>query len=262
MTAPRVYKTEAIVLRRSDLGEADRILTLYTPHLGKLRAIAKGVRRPKSKLGGHVELLTHCSLMLARGQNLDIVTQGQALESFSPLRCDLWGLSCALYLAELVDAFSAEGAENRPAFGLLLAALRSLCQRGKVDIVLRYFELHLLDHLGYRPQLQQCLNCKAPLQPGANLFSASGGGVLCPACGGAEPLTRPLSVEALKVLRFLQDNDLATARRLRLSAALSQELEQVLRGYIRYLLERELKSAAFLERLKEDFAADLSFGAE
>ena len=261
MTIPKVYKTEAIVLRRSDLGEADRILTLYTPYLGKLRAVAKGVRKTTSKLGGHVELLTHCSLMLARGQNLDIVTQGQAIESFSPLRRDLWRLSCALYLAELVDAFSAEGAENYQAFSLLLEALHSLCQQVKADVLLRYFELHLLHYLGYQPQLQQCLNCKASLNPTTNLFSASGGGMLCPDCAGTEPLARLLSVDALKVLRFLQGSGLAAASRLRLSAKLSGELEQITREYIRYLLERELKSTEFLDRLRRDFAGDLNCGA-
>ena len=257
MTIPRVYKTEAIVLRHSEFGEADKILTLYTPNMGKLRAVAKGVRKPTSKLGGHVELLTYCSLMLARGRDLDIITQGEIIDGFSPLRGDLWRIGCAFYLAELVDAFTAEGVENYPIFRLLLDALHWLCQERKAELVLRYFELHLLSHLGYRPQLQECLNCKSALKPTANFFSVSGGGVLCPACADTEPVTRPLSLNALKVLRFLQDNDFATASRLRLSPDLSRELEQLLREYIRYLLERELKSTKFLHRLKQDFGSDL-----
>ena len=257
MTTPKVYKTEAIVLRRTNLGEADKILTLYTPNEGKIRAVAKGVRRPTSRLGGHVELLTHCSLMLARGRNLDIVSQGETINSFSPLRRDLWRISCALYLAELVDAFAAENVENRPVFALLLDALHWLGRARHTELVLRYFELHLLSHLGYRPQLQQCLNCKAALEPTANFFSASGGGILCPNCADTEPVTRPISVNALKVLRFLQNSDLASSQRLRLRPDLSQELERLLTEYIRYLLERELKSTEFMQRLKRDFAADL-----
>jgi DNA repair protein RecO (recombination protein O) len=257
VTTPKVYKTEAIVLRRTNLGEADKILTLYSPNLGKIRAIAKGVRRPTSKLGGHVELLTHCSLMLARGRDLDIVTQGQTIDSFLPLRGDLWRISCALYLAELVDAFAAENVENRPVFDLLLDALHWLGQARHTELVLRYFELHLLGHLGYRPQLYECLSCKSPLKPRANLFSASGGGILCRACADTEPVTRPISVNALKVLRFLQNSDPATSNRLRLSPDLSRELEQLLTEYIRYLLEREVKSTEFMQRLKRDFVADL-----
>ena len=257
MTTPKVYKTEAIVLRRTNLGEADRILTLFTPNEGKIRAIAKGVRRPTSKLGGHVELLTHCSLMLARGRDLDIVTQGQIIDSFSPLRGDLWRISCALYLAELVDAFAAENVENRPVFTLLLDALHWLGQARHTGLVLRYFELHLLGHLGYQPQLQQCLNCKSALEPTANFFSASGGGVLCPNCVDTEPVTRPISLNALKVLRFLQNSDLAASQRLRLRPNLARELEQLLREYIRYLLEREVKSTEFLHRLEADFVSDV-----
>jgi DNA repair protein RecO (recombination protein O) len=257
MTTPKVYKTEAIVLRHAEFGEADRILTLYTLYSGKLRAIAKGVRKPTSKIGGHVESLTHCSLMLSRGQNLDIITQSQTINSFLPIRRDLWRTSCALYLAELVDAFAAENVENQPIFRLLLDAFHRLGEVRHTELILRYFELHLLSYLGYCPELQECLNCKSPLEPVVNLFSASGGGVLCPACADTEPVTSPISVNVLKVLRFFQNSDLATACHLKLSPELSRELEGLLRQYIRYLLERELKSTEFLNRLKEDFVNDL-----
>ncbi len=99
MTAPRVYQTEAIIIKRTKLGEADRILTLYTPQLGKLKAVAKGTRRPQSKLGGHVELLTHSRLMLARGRNLDIITQAQTINNFLPIKDNLERISFALYIA-------------------------------------------------------------------------------------------------------------------------------------------------------------------
>src|SRR3989304_4519194 len=108
MPIPRLYKTEAVVVRAMDLGEADRILTLLTPGLGKLRAVAKGVRRSQSKLGGHLDLLTRSSVMVARGKNLDIITQAQGLDSFLPLRNDLMRLGCGLYAAELAERFTPE----------------------------------------------------------------------------------------------------------------------------------------------------------
>ena len=250
MPIPKVYKTEAIVLRRTDLGEADRILTLFTPNLGKFQAVAKGSRRPGSKLGGHVELLTYSAMMLARGQNLDIVTQCQAIESFLPLRDDLELMSRALYLAELVDRFSAEHEENYPIFRLLLNCLGWLCEARDPDLTLRYFELHLLEHLGYQPQLQECIHCKAELKPEANFFSSSGGGILCPACRDTEPVVHPLSVNALKVLRHLQKSDYVTAARLRMDARLSAEVESLMRGYIHYLLERQIKSVEFMDLVR------------
>ena len=125
--------------------------------MGKIRAIAKGVRRPKSKLGGHLELLNHSALMLARGQNLDIITQGQTISSFLPLRSDLWRSSLAMYAAELVEQFTAEHVENYPIYKLLLNTLRRLCDGQSTELALRYFELKLLAYLGYKPQLHQCL---------------------------------------------------------------------------------------------------------
>ena len=148
MARPRVYKTEAIVLKRTDLGEADSIITLYTPNLGKIRAVAKGVRRPKSKLGGHLDLLTQSALLLAQGRNLDIITQSQTIESFLPLKSDLRHISCALYLAELVDQFTAEQVENHPIYELLHTNLLWLCRTRNCELVLRHFELQLLRHLG------------------------------------------------------------------------------------------------------------------
>ena len=252
MTAPRVYKTEAIVLKHINLGEADKILTLYTPNLGKFSAIAKGVRRPRSKMGGHLELLTHCSLMLARGQNLDIITQSETISSFLPLRDDLWRASLALYAAELVAQFTAERVENYPIYRLLLDTLKWLCETDNGDLILRYFELNLLTHLGYKPELQRCLDCKSPLEPTANFFSSSGGGVLCPACREKEPLSQPISLNGLKVIRFLQESDYPKASRVRINQDLSRELESLMRHYIRYLLEREVKSVAWLDRLRRE----------
>ena len=249
---PKVYKTEAIVLKQARLGEADEIVTLFTPNLGKLRAVARGARRPRSKLGGHLEPLTHSALMLAQGKNLDIITQAQAIDSFMALRQDLWRTACALYAAELVEQFTEEHAESYPTYRLLLETLGRLEKEASPELVLRYFELHLLDVLGYRPELQACLRCQTPLEPTANYFSASGGGVLCPGCSAAEPVVRPISVNALKVLRFLQANDFPTASRLRLEPELAIEVEGILREYIRYVLEREVKSVAFLDRLRRE----------
>lgn len=254
MTAPRVYQTEAIVLKRTRFGEADRMLTLYTPQLGKIKAIAKGARRPGSKLGGHIEPLTHSLIMLARGRNFDIVTQTQTINSFLPLKNDLWRTAWGLYACELVDSFTEERLQNRPVFVLLLNLFNWLSEANDGELTLRYFELHLLNYLGYRPQLRQCVACNSPLQPVPNFFSPHQGGVLCPDCGLQEPVARPLSIDALKVLRLWQDCDYATARRVKINPQITSELEQIMREYIRYLLEREVKSTAWLDKLKqEDF---------
>jgi len=250
MSKPRNYQTEAIIIKKTKLGEADRILTLYTPHLGKIQAVARGVRRPRSKLAGHLELLTHSLVSLARGRNLDTVTGSQTINSFLPLKSDLQLTSYALYVTELVSQFTADHIENHPLFRLLLETMQQLCQAGDNELVLRHFELHLLNEVGYRPQLQQCVTCHQPLKPVTNSFCPSAGGILCPDCRQSQPLAHPLSVNALKVLRLLQSSDYSTASRLKMNPELSRELEMVMRDYLKYLLEREIKSAAWLDTLK------------
>ncbi len=251
MSKPRNYQTEAIIIKKIKLGEADRILTLYTPHLGKIRAVAKGVRRPRSKLAGHLELLTHSLVSLASGRNLDTITGSQTINSFLPLKSDLELTSQALYVIELVDQFTADEVENYSLFQLLLATMQQLCQANNNELVLRYFELQLLNKVGYRPQLQQCVSCHLPLEPTTNSFSSGAGGVLCPVCSQSQPLTYPLSVNALKVLRLLQNSDFNTAGRLKMTPELAHQLAGVMRGYLKYLLEREVKSVAWLDALRE-----------
>ena len=250
MSQPRTYQTEAIIIKKTKLGEADRILTLYTPHLGKIQGFAKSLRRPKSKMAGHLELLTHSMVSLARGRNLDTIIGSQTINSFLPLKSDLELTSYGLYAIELVDQFTAEHIEDYPLFQLLLEILHCLCQGGDNELALRYFELHLLNEVGYRPQLQQCVSCHQALEPVTNAFCSAAGGVMCPVCSQSQPLIQPISVNALKVLRFLQSNDYDTAAKLKVESELSHQLEMVMRNYLKYLLEREVKSIAWLDSLR------------
>jgi DNA repair protein RecO (recombination protein O) len=159
-------------------------------------------------------------------------------------------MASGLYILDLVDSFTVESSVNHPLFDLLLDALHWLGQDDGSEIVLRYFELHLIDYLGYRPELYRCVKCNSPLKPVTNFFSSGQGGILCPYCSQSDFLSRSLSVDALKILRLWQNCDYAAARRVKVRSELSFELEQVLRDYIRYLLQRELRSIAWLEELK------------
>jgi DNA repair protein RecO (recombination protein O) len=250
MPKSRTYQTEAIIIKKTKLGEADRILTFYTPDMGKIQGVAKGVRRPKSRLSGHLELLTHSMVSLAHGRNLDTVIGSQTIDSFLLLKSDLDLAACALYATELVDQFAAERQENRPLFVLFLEMMHELSKNNNHGMMLRYFELHLLHEVGYRPQLQQCVACRRPLQLAATYFSAAAGGVLCPDCRWRQSFTYPLSVGALKALRLLQDGDWTAPGQIQCDAGIRREMETVLRHYLRYLLERDIRSAAWLDTLK------------
>lgn len=249
MSKPRNYNTEAVIIKKTKLGEADTILTLYTPHLGKIQGFAKSLRKPKSKMAGHLELLTHGQVWLARGRNLDTITGAQTINSFMPLKTDLDLTSYALYAAELINQFAADNVEDQPLFQLLVDTLQNLTQGGDNDLILRYFELHLLDMVGYRPQLDNCVACKAVLKEANNLFSPSSGGMLCPRCSQSQ-LAYPLSEKARKVLLLLQNSDYSTVKGLGIERELSRQLEIVMRHYLNYLLEREVKSTAWLDSLR------------
>jgi len=250
MPKPRNYQTEAIIIKKTKLGEADTILTLYTPNLGKIQGFAKSLRKTKSKMAGHLELLTHSQISLVRGRNIDTITGAQTIDSFLPLKSDLELSSAALYATELVNQFAAEDVEDYPIFQLLLATLKRLSQRENSDLVLRYFELQLLGLVGYRPQLEQCVACHTPLKESGNFFCPGAGGIVCADCRPTQPFSYPLSLETQQALRRLQDSDYEAVSGTVLTPELSHQLRVIIRNYIRYLLERDVKSAAWLDSLK------------
>ena len=248
----RVYKADAIVLRQRRLGDTDKIITLYSANHGKLDAVAKGVRRVKSRLAGSVELLSHGSYMFAKGRNLDIITQAQSIETFQPLRDDLGRLSYALYAAELLDRATEERAENVTVYQLLLDTLRRLATRDDIDVVLRYFEMSLLGQLGYRPELRRCVFRGEELQKDKTvLWAPSLGGVVCTECKPVDVVLTALSSEAMAALRLLQESDFSEVTKSLDNGELAAELERYLRDAIHYALDQEVRSAAFLDEVRK-----------
>lgn len=253
----RVYRTQAIVLKRSDFFETDRLLTLYTPDRGKISAIAKGIRKPTSRKGGHLELFIHSKLLVAKGRNLDIITQAETIEPFLPLRGDLLRISYACYVGELLDQFAKENVPNPRLFFLLRDTLRWLGESEDLARTTRFYELRLLGLTGYQPQLFHCVRCRAPLEPDeCFFFSPMEGGVLCEECSLSptdETQRRgviSLSPPALKVLRFLQTRKYEICQRVRIRPALHAELERVMYRYITFILERNVKSVGLLNTLR------------
>jgi DNA repair protein RecO (recombination protein O) len=252
MPRPHVYKTQAIVLRQRKLGEADKIVTLYCSHYGKVDAVAKGVRRTKSRLAGHLEPLTLGSYLIAEGRDLDIVTQAETVDAFGTLREDLQRLSRGLYCAELVERLTPERSEGNPIFRLLHETLALLDREPELDLCVRRFEARLLDELGYRPNLETCAVCGKRLEPIENYWSATVGGAICTGCGDDSLRLAPLSLNGLKVLRLLLRAPFADVARIKLSAQLHADVQTVLTDQVRFVLEREVRSARFVETLRAD----------
>jgi DNA repair protein RecO (recombination protein O) len=256
----RTFRVEAVVLRHSDWGEADRLIWCYTLEMGKLRAVAKGVRKPRSRKAGHLEPFTRVSLLLARGREIPLITQADTIDAYLPLHEDLMRVTYASYVVELLDRFTYEEGENRLLYRLLTDTLSRLCGSADLDLALRYYEVRLLDLAGFRPQLFYCVGCGAEIQPKDQYFSAELGGVLCPACGPPASGSRPISMTALKYLRHFQRSSFSEAKRARPTPAIHREIEIMMQHYLTYLLERSLNTPPFLRRIRKEVGGGVDGG--
>ncbi|HEX7496286.1 MAG TPA: DNA repair protein RecO [Candidatus Limnocylindrales bacterium] len=251
MPTPRLYVTDAIVLTRFDYGEADRIMTLFTPAFGKLKAIAKGVRRTKSRLGGSLEPLAELRVALARGRTFDVVTQVQVSHAWLHLRDSLESTATAWYLAELADRSLEERHEAEGLYALLRHAYELLDAGMDVGRVARWYEMRLADELGVRPEVDRCVECDRMLDADeAFRWVPPLGGVLCSRCPGPPADRAGLSLEALKLLKAYQRLDVEALAALRLPAAVEAEVEQAMRDFLRYSLERDARSLPFLDEVR------------
>lgn len=247
----RSFRTPAIILKRFDLGEADRLLTILTPHHGKLEVVAKGARKLTSTKTGHVELFTRADMLIHRGRELGIVVQAEMTAAYLPLRDDLTLGAYAAYAAELLDRFTTPGDDDLTRlFTLLDETLNRLCSDADPRLVLRYYELHLLDQVGFRPELNECVIGHEPVQPEDQFFSYAEGGVVCPRDAARGTSFAPLPLLTLKLLRHMQRSPFAAVKGLSVNAKLHDDLERVLQGCITYNLERRLQSADFIRRLR------------
>lgn len=251
MTDFRSFRASAVVLRHSDWGEADRLLTLYTREQGMVRALAKGARKVTSRKAGHLQPFTHVTIQLAKGRDLLIVTQVETINAFLPLHDDLVKTSYAAYVVELLLRFSYEDEGANPSiFRLLVETLGRIEREPDSWLAVRYYEMRLLDAVGFRPQLFECANCGREILAEDQFFSFTAGGAICPRCGeGLRNLTK-ISLEALKYLRHFQRSSYKDASRAQPSLEVRKEVEALMQNYFTYLLERELNTPGFIKKIK------------
>jgi len=250
----RLYVTDAIVLSRFDYGEADRILTLLTPELGKIKAIAKGIRRPTSRIGGSLEPLAELRLQLAKGRTFDVVTQVTMQHAWLGLRDDLEVTATAWYCAELVDRSLEERHAAEPLYLLLRRSYELLDAGMAPGRVARWFEMRLCDELGVRPEVDRCVECDRLLDLGDEVrWMPLLGGVLCSRHAGPSFGVAGLSTDALKVLKAYQRMDVEALAGLRLPPAIEAEVERVLGEFVRHVMERDTRSRRFLEEVKAGY---------
>lgn len=248
----RTFRTEAVILRRQDFGEADRLLVLLTPEQGKFRAVAKGTRKPIARQTGHVELFALVDMVITRGRGLPIITQAETKEPFLPLRENLVRAAYANHLVELLDRFTMEQDASHAEFVLLVNALGWLCTTPDLRLVARYYEMRLLHLAGFAPSLYRCCIGQEELTPQDQFFSPIDGGVICPDHYAGMERGTSISLMALKILRYMQTHPWEAISVLQISTPLHLELERLLLGYITVLLEQRLQSVDFLRRLRRE----------
>jgi DNA repair protein RecO (recombination protein O) len=246
----RSIRVEAVVVRHSNWGEADRLLVLFTRERGKVRAIAKGVRKMHSRKAGHLEPFTRVSLQLARGRDLWIVTQAETVEPYLQIREDLVRTAYASYVVELVERFTYEEGSSIPLYQLLQETLKRIATEEDCFLAVRFYEIHLLDLAGFRPQLSNCVSCGGEIKAEDQFFDAGMGGVLCPECGIKTNTSKPVSLEGLKYFRHLQRSTYREASRIQIKEGTRREMETLIQSYITYLLERNLNSPEFLQKVR------------
>lgn len=243
----RTFHLDAIVLKHFDFGEADRILVVFSRQNGKIKAIAKGVRKIRSRKAGHLEPFTQARVFLSQGRDLPIITQAETTDSFNEVRSDLLKIGYASYIVELVDRFLVDNDSNPALYQLVLGCLRRIERDTNVKSAVLFFELHLLDMQGFKPELFLCIKCRQPIKPENQYFSAELGGVLCPQCGNTISLAQPISMDVLKYLRHFQRISFEETERIIIPKSLGDEAERIIRHYMTFLLERRLNSPDFIK---------------
>ncbi len=245
----RDYKADAVVLRRIATGETDRVLVLFTREKGKLSAIAKGARRPLSRLGGGSEPFMQSTVQLAVGQNLDVLTQCRVERSFPGLRRDMERMGYAAYMLEVVDSGLAERQPQPQLWDLLVASLTLLEDAGTPAALVRAFELNALSLMGYQPELGRCVRCHGEVDAPGAAFHPLRGGMHCAACAARTAGTIRVAPDTVRLLRAMLARPMKQFQSADLPEAQEHELARCLVPYVRHTLEAPLRSLQYLEAI-------------
>lgn len=235
------FKTLGIILGRTNFSEADRIISIFTRDRGKIRVLAKGVRKTLSKLAGHLEPFCLTNFIIAEGRNLDIITSAEVKKCHINLRSNLVATRNAYYLAEITEKMTPENEKHPEIFELLDETLENLNNRS-ADLLSSYFEFKILSHIGLAPELFDCILCDKKLEPVDNFFNFAHGGVACASCGG----DRTISPEAIKILRLFLKINLAQIDKIKVEKKVLEEIKHITDEYIRFNHTQDFKSKKYL----------------
>jgi len=249
------YNSRGFILRQRDYRDSDKLLSIFTEQKGKITAVAKGIKKPKSSLRACAQPFCHAYFHLNQGREMDLLTQGRLLDFYANSRSDLERSLYCIYLMELLDKSLMENIPLPGLYHVLLEVLTAVNEQGLNPLFIRYFEVRLLSSLGYKPVLTHCLSCNRKAAAGFH-FSLSEGGLICPACNGENSGVINISGETLGLLRLLSEGSFQTLPRVKASPGGLVQLERLLETYLEYHLDRKFKVKNTIRVLKRTLGGE------
>lgn len=246
-----LYKLQGMVLKETKLNDSDKIITIFTKERGKIQAIVKGVRSPKSKLVGSTQVFSLSDFVLYKGKGLYNLNQGDMINSFYPLREDLKKLAYASYVIELVNSGINEEESNSKVFGLLEKTLNIIISNTKYKQIVRAFELKFISYLGYRPHLINCVNCNNNINDNVK-FSMNYSGLLCENCQSLDRYSKNINLEIVNTMKFLLFSSLEDILQIEIEENILDILEKLLFSYISKNIDKtNFNSLKFIESVEK-----------
>jgi len=244
------YNSRGFILRQRDYRDSDKLLSIFTEKKGKITAVAKGIKKPKSSLRACAQPFCHAYLHLNQGREMDLLTQARLLDFYANSRSDLERSLYCIYLMELLDKSLLENIPLPALYKTLLLVLSAINEQGLNPLFIRYFEAQLLASLGYKPVLSHCLSCNRKASSSFR-FSLAEGGLVCPDCceEGNDVIT--ISGETMGLLRLLSEGSFQALPRVKVSPSALKELEYLLEKYLEYHLDRRFKLKNTIRLLKK-----------
>ena len=245
----KYLQTESIVLKVYDCGEADRIFTLLSPLNGIIRVVAKGIRKPKSRMGGHIDVMSKVNAYISLGENLSNLSQVEIIDNYSLLKKDLSVISIGFYLLELCEKFSVENDPNNDIYQHLSLTLDLLLSSSNKNILIRWFEINLLIISGFLPELYTCLISGEKLSEGDHLFSSINGGLVDKKFATSTDNYILMDKNSIKSLRFLSNNSWSDVEKIKIPNNSLEKLRIVMRKYIQAITNSQINSEKFLSKV-------------
>ena len=249
------FRTKGIIIKRSEVREADKIYTIITDNLGKIKAYGKSTGKINSKLGGHLDLFTNSNLVLARGKTMPTLVYARAIDNFRNVKSNLVKTGIAFYTGELLDNFLLEDYKDTRIYRLLyyffitlnVSNIEDLVQ---VKVLFWSFELKLLNLLGFLPEIKNCVKCGKNISKDNNYFDFTSGGFICSDCDNdSKSYSYQVDGEIVSLISKIFKGDTKALTGLNIENKQGLIIKEIIDRYVFFLINKKIKSSEFLEKI-------------